>query len=505
MITLSVPDADLGSVELASPMESVDLTDFDKPKWALMALDPSGKRQLLVRKLVSGIESDAMVFREMGGQGSPNGDGNNESKLSVAKWNRKPHAAAKMARGSREVRVAQLLAGSERQAGRFAKLLAAQDMAGGYRESWWEYYNLGDMQDLHTSALRPCQPQPPLSLVFRCVAQCLEGIQRLNGELGVRHMDVHAGNIFFHMANEGAAWPDAVIGDFGHSRFGGERPPQFTQEELDGMGPESRETYLSPPISSDEAFGTEDYSWRPRWDVHQFHLKIREVLLERFSGKKANNELLFNLFRRMARMSAQDEVDRKLPGGERPPVQDLGPLIQDAWALARLYAETTSDKVALRQVREKLLEELRRHPSEPQVFGDEGDARGVFEQFIDAGMLRVVNLFDDGSVEAAAAELASFKVPGSAYVVSSDNHHHQSETGSSSGSRDSSSSRPSTPWSPATRGLAEASAFAGGDASALDGLLAARDAEERRQALIREEHARRYRRQRGLSQLFRRE
>ncbi|POS77193.1 hypothetical protein DHEL01_v204415 [Diaporthe helianthi] len=495
----TLPEIDLESVDLASSLESVDLGD-NQPKWALMALDPSGKMQLLVTKLVSGIESDAMVFRELGAHGSgsgSDGDNKNERKLSVAKWNREPQPEAKMARPGREVRVAQLLATSDR-ACRFAALLSAQDMAGGYRESWWSYYNVGDMQHLHTTAFRFCQPQPPLSLVFRCVAQVLEGIQCMNSALDVRHMDLHAGNIFFHLA-EDATYPDAVIGDFGLSRFKGERPTKLSISERGEMSPEEeRQNQLSPPPNSDETFGTEDYSWRLRWDVHQFQLKIPEVLLENFSGRKANNELLFGFFKRLAKISAQDEKDRKLPDAERPPVQDLAPLIHDAWTLERLYADTKTDKVALAHVRSALLDKLRKQPSEPRIFDTAEDARDAFEHFIDAGMLRVVNLLDDGSLDAAAAELASFKIPDSAYVSD------QSDS-SSLGTPDSSaSSGPSTKWSPATRGVAEALAFADGDASALQGLLAARDAEEMRQALIREEHARRYRQQQGISQLFRR-
>lgn len=162
-------------------------------------------------------------------------------------------------------------------------------------------------------------------------------------------------------------------------------------------------------------------------------------------------------------------------------------------------------------MRAKLLDVLRPQSSEPQVFDDEQVARDAFEKHIGAGMLRVVNLYDDGSIEAAAAELAAFKVQDSAYVSSD----HQGDiTPGSPGSRDSSTSsssgrqassstsspQPSTRWSPATRGLASASAFAGGDASALEGILEARDAAEREQALIREEHARRYRQERKTRQ-----
>lgn len=467
----------------------VDLGDYKAPKWALMALDPSGKRQLLVRKLVSGIESDAMVFRELGGK----------QKLSVAKWNKEPYAPAKMARPAREVRIARMLASSERP-GRFARLLASQDLEGGYRESWWEHYNVGDMHDLSTSVFE-YGTRPPLSLMFRSVAQCLEGIQCLC-RLDLRHMDLHGGNVFFHLA-EGALYPDAVIGDFGHSRFKGERPPKLSASQMVKMDSNDKQVILSPPLNSDETCGTEDYSWRLRWDLHSFQIKVPEVLLEKLSGKDLENELLFAFFRRMGKLCEQDEKDRKLPEAERPPIQDgqLTLLIQDAWTLERLYAETTPDKRSLGDVREKLLGVVRRQYSDPQMFDDEQDARDKFEKFIDAGMLKVVNLADENSIEVAAAALAALKIKSAAFVCD------QGDSSSSStpegGSVPSSTqSHASTRWTPATRGLAEATAFASGDASAVDALLAARDVEERNQALIRNEHARRFRQRQRLGKLF---
>lgn len=529
MIDNPVPDHELASVDpgdaaSSNAPESVDLGDYTFPKWALMALDPSGKRQLLVRKLVSGIESDAIVFRELEG----------ERKLSVAKWNKEAYPAAKMARPAREVRFARMLASSA-QAGRFARLLASQDLAGGYRESWWEHYNVGDMQNLSTSVFEEGK-RPPLSLMFRCVAQCLEGIQCLC-QLDLRHIDLHGGNVFFHFA-EGALYPDAVIGDFGHSRFKGERPPKLTTSQLGMMRFKDKQAFLSPKLNSDETYGTEDWSWRLRWDLHSFQIKVPEVLLEKLSGKDAENHLLFAFFKRMGKLCEQDEKDRKLPEAERPPIQlgDLTLLIQDAWTLERLYADTAPDNRALGEVREKLLGVVRRWSSEPQMFGDEQEARDKFEKFIDAGMLKVVDLTDDKSIEVAAAQLAALKIKDSAFVSD------QGDT-SSSGTRDSTSPAPSsktrestpeggsvqqgteqdteqesagqqasstqshasTRWTPATRGLAEATAFASGDASALDALLAARDAAEEAQALIRNEHARRRRRERQRrGRLFRR-
>jgi hypothetical protein len=467
--------------------ESVDLADYRCPKWALMALDPSGKRQLLVKSLVSGVESDAMVFCEL------DGDGRGRRKLSVAKWNKEPYGAAKMARPAREARIARMLASSE-QAGRFARLLASQDLAGGYRESWWEHYNVGNMQDLSTSLFEEGK-RPPLSLMFRAVAQCLEGIRCLC-QLDLRHMDLHGGNIFFHLA-EGALYPEAVIGDFGHSRFKGERPPRLAASQLGKMDHGEKQALISPRYNSDEVQGSEDWSWRLRWDLHNFQIKVPEVLFEKLKGKDAENELLFVFFRRMGKLVEQDEKDRKLPEAERPPIQveELTILIEEAWTLERLYAHTNQDQRALDEVREKLLGVVRRRFSRPQVFSDEEGARVKFAKFIDAGFLKVVNLTDDKSIEAAAAELAALQIKDSAFVAD------QSDT-SSSGSRDSISPPPSTVWCPATRGLAEATAFASGDASALKGLLAARDAAEEAHALIRAEHARRHRGKQRLVGLF---
>lgn len=509
MIDRPVPDHDF---------ESADLGDATPPKWALMALDPSGNRQLLVRRLVSGIESDAMVFRQLGG----------EEKLSVAKWNREAYGEAKMARPDREVRVARLLASSG-HAARFARLLASQDTVGGYRESWWEYYQLGDMQDLFTGAFRFVNALP-ISLVFRCLGQVLEGIQCLN-QLDMRHMDLHARNIFFHL-DEGASYPDATIGDFGHSRFKGERAPKFTTSQLVAMIDSDKEVHLSPSMDEDETFGIEDWSWRLRWDLHKFQKDAPEVLLEKFSRTNARNELLFSFLNRMAKMCEQDEKDRRLPEAERPPIQDLTALIEDIKTLERLYAETDSDKVALGAVRQKMLDHVRLGPSQPPSYDTEHQARIGFEKFIAAGILRAVNLTDQNSIEVATAELAAHKVKDSAFVSDQSGKSSSSDTSdsmspapslqtrestpegdsvqqvanqqSTGGQASSTSSHASTRWSPATRGLAEATAFAQGDASAVDALLEARDVAERSQALVRNEHARRRSPGQRLGRLFRR-
>lgn len=509
-----VPDHDLESVE--HDLESVDLEDAEEsPKWALMALDPSGKRQLLVRRLTSGIESDAMVFRQLW-----DGDG----KLSVAKWNRQAHGEIKMARPDREVRFARLLASSQ-QSDRFATLLASQDLVGGYRESWWEYYELGDMQDLFKT-IRFMEAQPPLSLAFRLLAQCLEGIQCLN-ELDVRHMDLHGGNIFFHLP-EGASVPDAVIGDFGYSRLKGERPPDYTTAQLAMMDSDDKKAYLSPPLDTDETLGIGARSWRLRWDLYMFQEKVPDILSEKYSRKKVRNELLVAFYKRMAKMCEQDAYDRRLPEAERPPIQDLNPLIQDARTLERLYAETVLDKQGLREVRKKMLDLLHSRSSEPLGFDNEEEARAGFEKHVDAGMLRVVNLSDENSIEVATAELAAHKIKDSAFVSDQSGKSSSSDTDSTSpapsrgttpegdsvqqdtkqssaGGRSSSTSPPaSTRWTPATRGLAEATAFAGGDASAVDALQAVREDAERIQALVRNEHARRRSPGQRLGHLFRR-
>lgn len=506
-----VRDPDLESVDL----QSLDLEDVIPPKWALMALDPSGKRQFLVRRLASGIESDAMVFRselDSGGHG----------KLSVAKWNKQPHGEIKMARPDREVRFARMLAESA-QADRFAKLLASQDLINGYRESWWQYYELGDMEDLFARTIRFMETPPPLSLAFRIVAQCLEGIQCLN-ELDVRHMDLHAGNIFFHLA-EGASYPDVAIGDFGYSRLKGERPPAFTTAQLAKMDSDDKKAYLTPPLDPDETFGTAGRSWRQRWDLHMFQEKISKILWERYGRKKVRNQLLVSFFKRMSNMCDQDGYDRRLPEAERPPIQDLTPLIEDAKTLARLYAETAADRHALGEIRGKMLDLVRSRSSEPHSFGNEEEARAGYEKHIDAGMLRVVNVSDENSIEVATAELAAYKIKGSAFVSDHSSKSSSSDTNSTSpptsrgtspegdsvqrgakqdnaGGRATSTS-PSTRWTPATRGQASATAFAGGDASAVEALLEARDVAERSQALVRNEHARR-RSPGGLGHLFRR-
>lgn len=507
-----IPDRDIHSVDLGTRA----------PQWALMALDPSGERHLMVKALGSGHQSTALLFRGHGGGGAA-------GRLSVCKWNRAAYDQARMARPDREVAVARLLASSSGSAGRrFSRLLSSQDMAGGYRQSWWEFYNVGSVQDL--SALVLEQPAPPLSFVFRIVRQCLEGIRCLN-ELDVFHMDLHTGNVFVHL-DRGASYPDAVIGDFGYSRLPGEGPPEFSAWSWSLMNTNSQAGLSSPPGTYGYRCGFANREWRAPWDLEKFQFNMSEDLLDNLDRDDERVQLVFAFFKRMADMSKQDFHDRALPEAERPPLQDLTQLIQDARTLERLYADTASDKKALGELRGKLLDLLGKEPLGPLVFDDEQRARVEFRDYTESGLFRVVDLNDEGSIEAAEEELSALWVEGTAYVAdygdktgsSSDDNDgtspSSSETRESSPAGDpeqrrapeedgaerrtpSTSSRPSTRWSPSTRGLAEATAFAGGDASAVDGLLGARDHAERDQALVRDEHARRYRDQR-LRELFRR-
>lgn len=509
-------------------------------QWALMALNPSGERQVMVEGLGSGYQCTVLLCRELGGD-----------KLSVLKWSRNPLSKADMARPDREVRVARLLASSSGRADRFARLLSSQDMAGGYRTSWWEFANISRMDNL-TEYMLPGM-RPPLSLVCRIVAQGLEAIQHLN-ELDMRHMDLHAGNVFLHLP-EGAPCPDAVIGDFGYSRLPGEGPPEYTAWSWSMMSSAEQAGHSPPPW----AYGPEDTielgSWRPRWDVDKFLYNVKRELLDGFYEEDEVTHLYF-LFKRMSDMNEQDDKDRKLPEAERPPVQDLTQIIQEAKTLERLYADMDSDKRALDKLRERLQRVERWRYLNPRVFDSEWLARDKFRH-LDVGLVRIVNLADEESIEVATAELASLGVEGTAYVTDySDRNGPSPDHGTSSlssemrestlavhseqqlsekeiaeqqvsetdsaeqsmSSRDiteqrvsenysaeqqnsATSSRPSTRWSPPTRGLASATAFAGGDASAVGGLLGARDLAEREQALVRDEHARR-RRWQWLRDLF---
>ncbi|KKY38486.1 hypothetical protein UCDDA912_g01477 [Diaporthe ampelina] len=152
-MTDRIPDHELQSVGL----------NAGAPQWALMALNPSGERQIMVKDLGSGHQSSAVLFRELEGE-----------RLSVLKVNRVAHNKERMARPDREVRVARLLASSG-GAAHFARLLSSQDLVGGYRTSWWEFYNVGSMRTFAMFIF--AEATPPLSLVFRAMGQCLEGIQ----------------------------------------------------------------------------------------------------------------------------------------------------------------------------------------------------------------------------------------------------------------------------------------------------------------------------------------
>ncbi|KAG6365833.1 hypothetical protein INS49_000009 [Diaporthe citri] len=510
-------------------------------QWALMALNPSGERQLMVEYLGSGYQGTVLLCRELAGD-----------KLSVLKWSRKAHSKAGMERPDREARVARLLGSSER-ADRFARLLSSQDMAGGWRTSWWEFYNIGGIQNL--SEYIPPRTKPPLSLVCRIVAQGLEGIQHLN-ELDMRHMDLHVGNVFLHLA-DGASCPDAVIGDFGYSRLPGEGPPKHTAWDWRRMSSSEKAGHSSPPLAYGPEGTIENRSWRLKWDVDKFLYNVKRELLDGFYEEDEETPLVFSLFKHMSDMIEQDTEDRKLPEAERPPLQDLTQMIQDAKTLERLYADMASDKQALDRLRENLLKDQRRRYLKPRVFDNEWVARNKFREYLDVGLVRVVNLADEKSIEVATAELASLGVEGAAYVAdhsdrsgSSPDHstsppssetresspvvhpeqqlsereiaeqqvsengsaeqqiserditeQRVSENSSAEQQNPATSSCPSTRWSPSTRGLASATAFAGGDASAVGGLLGVLDLAERAQALVRDEHARRRRWQR-LRDLF---
>lgn len=493
----------INSIPLRDP-RSVDLTSIDLdagyPRWALMALNPSGERQVMVKELGSGHQSSAVLFREHGaGAGG---------RLSVLKWNREAYDEVRMARLDREVRVARLLS-SSRWAPRFARLLSSQDLEGGYRQSWWEFYNVGSMQAVSMAVFE--QSSPPFSLVFHILGQCLEGIQGMN-KLDIFHMDLHTGNVFTHLDDD-ASYLNAVIGDFGYSRLPGEGPPEFTAWEWSLLSSADRKGRSSPPMTYGEQSGvSEDRSSRLPWDLRKFVFNIREDLLDNLDKDDEKNQLIFSLFKRLDDMNEQDKEDRKLPEHERPPIQDLTQTIQDVKTLERLYKATVPDKQAVGELREKLLELLSEEPLGPLVFDDEQAARDHFRDYTTLGMFRMVNLADENSIEAATAGLAALSVEGTAYVAdrSSSSPDHRmsptssemrqstaerqvSERGSGEQYSPATSSHPSTRWTPSTRGMASATAFADGDTSAVGGLIGARDHAERDHALVRDEHARRRR------------
>ncbi|KAJ0117864.1 hypothetical protein J7T55_014314 [Diaporthe amygdali] len=487
--------------------EIIDIDD-QPDQWALMALDPSGKRQLFVREVGSGYQSMANLFREHGGD-----------KLSVHKVNNIAHSEEKMKRPDREVSVARVLAASK-GASHFAKLLSSQDLLDERRESWWEFYNTGSLSTLNLFMFT--EVKPPLSLVFRIIRQCLEGIQCLN-KLGITHMDLHSGNVFLHLVN--GKHLNAVIGDFGYSRLPGQGHPAFTNWESTLMNTSDRKGESSPPGTYGPPNEFEDRSWRLRWDLSKFLFNIREDVKDSLDKNEKENRLLFTLFDRMDDMCKRDEQDRKLPEAERPKIQDLAQTIHDVKTLERLYAETDSDKEALSELLELLQGVLNAERVQPLVFSDEREARDKFQSNLDSGPFRMVNLSDENSIEAATAWLAALRIEGSAYVSGiSDQSGSRPTSPASSETRDStpaedaeqqgnptqqqahlrqdvekqtspSGSHVTTRWSPATQGLAEATAFAGGDDSVVPAVLGARDVAERNQALVREEHHRRRRQQ----------
>ncbi|KAL1882799.1 hypothetical protein Daus18300_000437 [Diaporthe australafricana] len=482
----------------------------ESDQWALLALNPSGERQLFVREVGSGYQSKALLFRELNGE-----------KLSVHKVNTVPHDGDRMKRPDREVSAARLLS-SSMGAARFAQLLSSQELSGGHRETWWMLYNLGSLSNLCMFMF--AEARPPLSLVFRILGQCLQGIQSLN-ELGMRHFDLHTGNVFLTLNGEPIIM-DAVLADFGYTRLPGEPAPAYTAWEWNLMGSKDHWGYSSPPGTYGPVNEFEDRNWRLQLDLSKFLYNFHEDFMENFDENDEGNSLLFELFKRLSDKNIQDDKDRKLPEAQRPPVIDLTQEIQDAQTLERLYAGTRADQEALGQLRVKLHNLVSEEPVDPLVFRSELDARDEFQSQLDTGLFRLVNLSDMCSIEIATAELAALRIPGTAYV--SGRSDPSSSSTEDSASPTSSETRESTPaeqqsspakdtqqeppveendeqrnsspeshvstrWTPATHGLAPATAFASGDASALNALLGARDVAERDHARSRRmNHFRRF-------------
>lgn len=86
------------------------------------------------------------------------------------------------------------------------------------RESFWKYYNVGNLDDL-AQLYQDRMIYPPPSLVARIIHQVLASLQfLLSTGRGVLHRDLHFGNIFVNWrSNE--FLPNMYLADFGDAQF----------------------------------------------------------------------------------------------------------------------------------------------------------------------------------------------------------------------------------------------------------------------------------------------
>lgn len=87
------------------------------------------------------------------------------------------------------------------------------------RESFWEHCNAGSLEDLAQLLCQGGLAHPPRALVARIIHHVLAGVHfMLSSGRGVRHRDLHLGNIFAHWGDN-ILLPEIVLADFGAAQF----------------------------------------------------------------------------------------------------------------------------------------------------------------------------------------------------------------------------------------------------------------------------------------------
>lgn len=205
-------------------------TGSEEARWAACFRGPNNEPYLLVREFKSGMESSVQLLIHR-----------HNERLIVRKV---PHRMDTKRLTPDLVTAAHIAAFGDRNEIQMVKYLApfakrnptpyiyqliesrstevAPSRSGKFlRESFWEHYNVGSLDDL-AQLYQNRLTYPPASLVARIIHQVLSSLQFiLSSGRGVRHRDLHFGNILVQWNNTDFL-PNVVIADFGDAEFVGE-------------------------------------------------------------------------------------------------------------------------------------------------------------------------------------------------------------------------------------------------------------------------------------------
>lgn len=369
---------------------------------------PSDKGCLCINpNLGEGADSIAQLVLDRG-----------SNQMIIRKFRQRPYAELdKESRTEREVRICQYLEDQFRnQPGPrplFAQLRGNQDLRPeGHsrytRVSFWEFYNVGDVEALWTMYDESDQRQPPPALIARYIWQVLTMVQsmmRLSPY--VLHRDIHEGNVFVHWDDHNDS-PNFILGDFGKSRRSDEAP-EPTMEEYQAMSPHNQALY-STPFTGDSSPVIR--SIRPPWDINGFgnslvntENPLEASLEDRYAEMEGGMpQELTDLIDAIDQLNAQDDEDRQVEDEqERPGFQSLADVIQQAKAAEATLRNQGPHPSTYRQVwddhkNQKGPFTLRTYPTKYEAHRDIND-RNILPPY------RVVDLDDEADINEKAQDL----------------------------------------------------------------------------------------------------